>query len=102
MEIRIAGLVANSIVDGPGVRYAVFTQGCFHNCAGCHNPHTHDPQGGTTADTADIIAAITRDPLLAGVTFSGGEPFLQPRPLAAIAAAVKPLHIMTYTGYTFE
>ena len=55
MDIRIAGTVDDSIVDGPGYRYTVFTQGCPHRCPGCHNPETHDFAGGTTVDTEEII-----------------------------------------------
>ena len=75
MDIRIAGTVSNSIVDGPGFRYAIFVQGCPHNCKGCHNPNTHDFNGGKIVDTEVIINQIGEDPLLDGVTFSGGEPF---------------------------
>ena len=51
MKLRIAGTVNDSIVDGPGLRYAVFTQGCPHDCPGCHNPQTHDFNAGQDADT---------------------------------------------------
>lgn len=106
MEIRIAGLVQNSIVDGEGIRFAVFVQGCPHHCKGCHNPQTWDPRGGTIADTDDIFEQIASDPILDGVTFSGGEPFAQARPLVQLADRVRAelpkLNIMVYTGYTFE
>ena len=59
MKLRIAGLVNDSIVDGPGFRFTVFTQGCPHNCPGCHNPQTHDFSGGREADTAEIVAVQT-------------------------------------------
>ena len=59
MNIRIAGTVGDSIVDGPGLRLTVFTQGCPHHCPGCHNPETHDPAGGHDADTGEILAALT-------------------------------------------
>ena len=72
MKIRIAGTVKNSIVDGDGIRYVVFAQGCHKRCAGCHNPHTHDINGGTLADTEDIAREIMKDKLLSWVTFSGG------------------------------
>lgn len=104
MDIRIAGTVSNSIVDGPGFRYAIFVQGCPHNCKGCHNPNTHDFNGGKIVDTEVIINQIGEDPLLDGVTFSGGEPFCQCEPLYEIGKKVKEkrLNIVTYTGYEYE
>ena len=72
MEIRIFGLADDSIVDGPGVRYTVFVQGCPHHCPGCHNPASHDFAGGTLMDTDGIIRKIGENPLLDGVTLSGG------------------------------
>ncbi len=104
MKIRIAGTVADSIVDGPGLRYALFTQGCPHHCPGCHNPQTHDPNGGYEVDVDDILKEIASDPLLDGVTFSGGDPLIQPEPLAIIANEVHKLglSVIVYTGYSWE
>ncbi len=104
MELRIAGTVNDSIVDGPGIRFAVFTQGCPHNCEGCHNPQTHDFSGGTLADTDEILKKIKENPLLDGVTFSGGEPFCQAEALACLGRQIRALgmNVVTYTGYTFE
>jgi anaerobic ribonucleoside-triphosphate reductase activating protein len=105
MEIRIAGTESNSIVDGPGIRYTVFVQGCPHNCDGCHNPHTHSFDGGKIIDTDVIYESIIEDPLLDGVTFSGGEPFCQSTALYELGRKIKEntsLNIVTYTGYDFE
>jgi len=104
MELRIAGTVNDSIVDGPGIRFTIFTQGCPHNCKGCHNPQTHDFNGGTVVDTDELLAKISGNPLLDGVTFSGGEPFCQAEALSFIGRQIKELglNIVTYTGYTFE
>lgn len=104
MNLRIAGTVNDSIVDGPGMRFTVFTQGCPHKCEGCHNPQTHDFNGGFIADTDEIIEQIKENPLLDGVTFSGGEPFCQAEILAETGKTIKSLglDIVTYTGYTFE
>ena len=104
MRIRIAGVTNDSIVDGPGFRLAVFTQGCPHHCPGCHNPETHDPQGGRDADTAEIIAAMNKNPLLAGVTLTGGEPMMQPQACLDIARAAHAAgkNVWCYTGFTFE
>lgn len=104
MDIRIAGTIEESIVDGKGIRYVVFTQGCYHNCLGCHNPETHDVNGGKTIDTSQIIDEFKENPLLKGITFSGGEPFLQPEPLILLAKSVHQLgkDVTCYTGFTFE
>lgn len=102
--LRIAGTVQDSIVDGPGIRYVIFTQGCPHHCPGCHNPQTHDFTGGREADTEEILTQIFQNPILSGVTFSGGEPFAQAEALLPIAEALKARkkHLMIYTGYLLE
>ena len=102
--IRIAGVVRESIVDGPGFRFTVFCQGCPHNCEGCHHQATHDFSGGYDCDISRILEAIDKNPLLDGVTFSGGEPMCQAEAFCSLAAEVKKrnLNIVTYTGYTYE
>ena len=104
MKLRIAGTVNDSIVDGPGIRFTIFTQGCPHNCKGCHNPQTHDFNGGELIDTDALLVKVKENPLLDGVTFSGGEPFCQAEALALLGKQIKALglNIITYTGYTFE
>ena len=104
MEIRIAGTVSESIVDGPGFRYTVFVQGCPHNCAGCHNPQTHDPSGGKTVDTDELFKECIEDPLNKGVTFSGGEPFLQAAALWELGKRFKErgMSLWCYSGWTWE
>lgn len=62
MRISLSGITGDSIVDGPGLRLTIFTQGCLHHCPGCHNPQTHDPEGGSWADTEDILAAAAETP----------------------------------------
>jgi anaerobic ribonucleoside-triphosphate reductase activating protein len=103
-ELRISGTEPESIVDGRGIRYVIFTQGCPHHCPGCHNPQTHPFDGGKSADIQKLYEEICENPLLKGVTFSGGEPFCQPAPLAKLAAMVHAhgLDITTYTGYLYE
>lgn len=103
--IRIAGIVKNSITDGPGFRYAIFTQGCPHNCFACHNPESHSFTDGDETPINEIINEITADKLLDGVTFSGGEPFMQAKQLAGLAYMIKRqtnLNIYCFTGYTWE
>ena len=102
--MRISNTISDSIVDGPGLRLTVFTQGCPHRCPGCHNPGTHDPAGGREASLAELAALLEGNPLLRGLTLSGGEPFLQAEPCAALArlAHEKGLDVWAYTGYTYE
>ncbi len=102
--LRISGIMRESIVDGPGIRYVVFTQGCPHRCEGCHNPQTHDFEGGSFINIKTIAEDINNDSLLAGVTFSGGEPLCQAAPLAGLAGIVKDigLDLMIYSGYYYE
>ena len=104
MRISLSGVTGDSIVDGPGLRLTIFTQGCLHHCPGCHNPQTHDPEGGSWADTEDILAAAAENPLLDGITLSGGDPFLPPVPCLALAEGAHKigLNVWTYTGYTWE
>ena len=103
-KIRIADIVNESVVDGKGIRMTVFTQGCKHNCKGCHNPQTHDLNGGEIVDLKFILDEADKDPLLDGVTLSGGEPFLQPKPLAVLCDELhkRKLNVWCYSGYTYE
>lgn len=103
-DLRIAGTVNDSIVDGNGIRFTIFTQGCPHHCEGCHNPQTHDFNGGKIISTDEILNKIKQNPLLDGVTFSGGEPFCQAHELALLGKKIKSLglNLTVYTGYTFE
>ena len=102
--LQLAGIVPESIVDGPGVRYTIFVQGCPHGCPGCHNPQTHAFTGGTSTQPEEILAEIDGKPYIRGVTLSGGEPFCQAEALCALAKSLKARgkHLMAYTGYTFE
>lgn len=105
MLIRLShGITRDSIVDGPGLRAVIWTQGCRHNCTGCHNPCTHNFNGGFLMDIEDIIEEFKELRLHRGVTFSGGDPFEQPYECIEIAKAAKNkgLDIWCYTGYTFE
>lgn len=103
-QLRLAGIVEDSIVDGPGLRLAVFAQGCPHRCRGCHNPQTHSYTSGMMVDIETIVERYHRNPLLDGVTLSGGEPFEQAEGFALLARRIRELggHVVTYTGYTYE
>lgn len=102
--MRIADFVQDSIVDGPGFRFTLFTQGCPHHCKGCHNPQTHDPRGGKEVSVDEIVRIMLSNPLTDGLTLSGGDPFFQPLDCAAVAKAAKAhgLNVWTYSGWTFE
>lgn len=104
MEIRVAGIEDDSIVDGPGFRLTVFTQGCPHDCPGCHNPETHPFDGGKIMDADAIVKMMKDNPLLDGITLSGGDPFCQPEPCAYLARKAKDmgLNVWAYSGWTFE
>lgn len=102
--MHIAGMVQDSIVDGPGLRFTLFVQGCSHNCAGCHNPNTHDPKQGMEMAADEVIQQLLRNPLTDGLTLSGGEPFEQPEDCVLVARAARAagLNVWTYSGYTYE
>ena len=104
MKFRIAGIVPESYVDGEGIRFVIFFQGCQRNCKGCHNPTTHSLDGGKIIDTDEIISDIKKNPLLTGITLSGGEPLLQIEPAEELATFAKNfgLDVWCYTGYKFE
>jgi len=101
---RIAGTVRHSSVDGPGVRFVVFFQGCPHHCPGCQNPETWDPEGGGETPVEDLVEQMRATRYLDGITLSGGDPLLQPRAVTALADAAheKGLSVWCYTGWTFE
>ena len=102
--VRLAGIVDESVVDGPGVRLVVFAQGCPHRCPGCHNPHTWDFYGGMEVSIEEILLRAEANPILSGITLSGGEPFAQSPGFARLAQEVgrMGLSVVTYTGYTWE
>ena len=103
-KVKVSGIVGNSIVDGKGLRMAVFTQGCPHHCEGCHNPQTHDFSEGYFEDVSTILEKLRKDPLTKGVTLSGGEPFCQADPLIELCKQVRLMKkdIWAYSGYTYE
>ena len=104
MNIRIADIIEESFVDGEGVRFAIFVQGCHHNCKGCHNPTTHDFNGGRLVDTEQIITKFKSAPLISGITLTGGEPLCQIKAVTELAAAAKDsgLSVWCYTGCIYE
>lgn len=104
MKVKLSGIVEESITDGKGIRYTVFTQGCPHHCKGCHNPQTWNFEGGEEREISDIFEEFKENPLLKGITFSGGEPFCQPEPLLELARLVHSINkdVTVFSGYTYE
>ena len=104
VTIRIAGAMTESIVDGPGIRYVIFTQGCPFHCKGCHNPQAQTLSGGMDVTLRVLYDEFKDNPLIKGVTFSGGEPFIQTGPLAILAKFLKQkgYSIWSYSGYTYD
>ena len=116
MILRVDSLIKGSTLHGPGLRYVIVTQGCHTNCPGCNAPQTHDPKAGRSFSTDDIVKEIYEQAdLYHGVTFTGGEPFLQADALSEIANTIirlnstqinkelfEPKDIIVYTGYTYE
>ena len=102
--IRLFGLVTDSIVDGPGFRTSIFVQGCPYHCPGCHNPESQPFEGGTVWTLDDVEKKFANNPLLSGITLSGGEPAEQAEACAELAhrAHQKGLNVWTYTGSTLE
>ena len=103
-KIRLAGIAYESLVNGPGMRRVYFSQGCRHNCEGCFNPDTHDFNGGEERDMDELIEDALYNPLLKGITFSGGDPLERAEEFAYMAKAFKKagLNIWCYTGYTYD
>jgi len=105
VKIRLAGdLQPDSIVDGPGIRTVIWTQGCSHNCPGCHNPLTHDFNGGFLVDIEDVKKELTKLEGQDGITLSGGDPLFQKDACIEICkfAKDKGMNIWCFTGFLFE
>lgn len=102
--IQLFGAVDDSIVDGPGIRFAIFTQGCPHACPGCHNPESWSLEGGTPTTTDELWQKILANRLLSGITLTGGEPFEQAEALIELARKTreKGLSVWVYSGYLYE
>ncbi len=106
MLIRINDYISESYVDGPGIRFTIFCQGCLHHCKGCHNPQTHDFNGGKEVEIQYLVDKMANNPLLDGITLSGGDPFEQVEACLTLVLLTKEKHptfdVICYTGYTYE
>ena len=103
-EIRLNDIISESIVDGFGLRFVIFTQGCKLRCLNCHNPKTHDLNGGKIVSVDEIRSKWKKNPIIHGITISGGEPFLQPSSVRKLVelAILDGLDVICYSGYTYE
>lgn len=106
IHIRLANIIPESLVNGPGMRRVYFSQGCTHNCSGCFNLETHDFEGGKLYDVAKLAEDVINNPIIKGITFSGGDPFQQALPFYYLGRIIKrfrpDIDIWAYTGFTFE
>jgi anaerobic ribonucleoside-triphosphate reductase activating protein len=101
--MRIAGVLTCSLVNGPGIRYVIFTQGCKHRCKGCQNPDTWDPNGGFEVDMESLVADIlARKKHLDGITLSGGDPFYQQEECVKLLKMLPDMNVWIYTGFYYE
>ena len=102
--LNLAGIIQDSVVDGPGLRTTVFCQGCSRRCPGCQNPDTWAFGQGTDMEAGEVMGVIAGNPICRGVTFSGGEPFAQAADLCVLARDLKErgYEVASYTGFTFE
>jgi len=103
MELRVAHRVPSTRAEGPGLRYALWVQGCTLRCAGCCNPEMFAPDGGSSLDVAQLIDEVL-DSGTEGLSFLGGEPFEQPAACAELARAVRAAgrSVMVFTGYRLD
>lgn len=102
--LAILRIVEDTMVDGPGMRTAIYAAGCTHHCQGCHNPQSWDIRAGKAMSIEEILQPILDDPF-ADVTFTGGDPMMQPEGFTELARAIKERSTKTiwcYSGYTFE
>jgi len=101
-KLKLSGVVKESTVDGPGLRYTIFAQGCPHECKGCHNPDSHDFDGGYEQDIASLAKDIKKNKYLSGITLSGGEPFCQAAAFCTLCDILPGIQVIVYSGYTFD
>ena len=100
--MRIAGTIAHSLVNGDGIRFVVFVQGCPHGCSGCQNRDTWDYNGGYETSVDEIAEKYRNTKFLDGITLSGGEPFAQEEACLELLDALPGVNVWIYTGYEYE
>src|SRR5207302_1549263 len=107
VALSVAQIVPHTEAEGPGVRFALWFQGCPLRCPGCCNPEMLPFEGGTRMTVAEVLAqleAAVRDHAVEGVTLLGGEPLAHADGGAVLAREVKArgLSVMVFSGFTLE
>jgi anaerobic ribonucleoside-triphosphate reductase activating protein len=104
--MRIAGVITESVVDGLGLRYVIFTQGCPHKCIGCHNLQTHNFLGGYEISIEKLFDSIISTKLISGITLSGGDPFMQASSCVRLVKLLRDydnkFNVWAYSGYYYS
>lgn len=100
--MRIAGTLSCSLVNGEGIRYVIFTQGCPHHCPGCHNPETWDENGGFEIAVEELAVDILKHKHIDGITLSGGDPFFQQDECVELLNLLPKMNVWVYTGFLYE
>ena len=100
--MRIAGTLPFSLVNGDGVRYVIFCQGCAHRCKGCHNPETWDFGGGEEISVEELARQIKAKKHIDGITLSGGDPFYQQAECVRLLKLLPGVNVWAYTGFRYE
>lgn len=104
MQLRVGQIVEDTEAEGPGHRFALWTQGCTLRCPGCCNPHLFSERGGQTLETRELLVRIAKVPGLEGISLLGGEPFEQPEAIAELCAGARALglSVMVFSGFTLD
>lgn len=104
MKLNVFKILKKTRVEGPGVRYCIWVQGCSMHCKGCQAKHTWSHTDGQKLEIVDIISDIKKQKDIEGVTFLGGEPFEQAEALGEIAEEIKKigLSVLCFTGRYIE
>jgi anaerobic ribonucleoside-triphosphate reductase activating protein len=102
MNYRVLDIVRGTTVDGPGFRTSIYLAGCTHQCPGCHNPQSWDPNAGEEYTLQKILDIVKEEDF--NVTLTGGDPLFNPQSAKTLVDAITALGytVWLYTGYTWE
>lgn len=104
MNLHIHRTIPITEAEGPGKRFALWTQGCPIRCSGCFNPQTWSSEGGEVFTVEEMYERVRGVSEIEGVSLLGGEPLAQAGPLATLAERCKEggLSVVTFTGYEYD